>query len=79
VRERSVIVAQLTHAEYDALERAVTEGQRIAIYRRGTEFVVVPRRLRLDRGREAIDSVHPTTGDEITFYVDEVETIEVVK
>ena len=51
----------------------------IAIYRRGTEFVVVPRRLRLERGREAIDSVHPTTGDEITFYIDEVETIEVIR
>ncbi len=72
-------MAQLTHAQYDALERAVTDGRRIAIYRRGTEFVVVPRRLRLDGGREAIESVHPTTGEEITFYIDEVETIEVVK
>ena len=72
-------MAQLTHEQYDALERAVTDGRRIAIYRRGTEFVVVPRRLRLDRGREAIDSVHPTTGDEITFFIDEVESIEVVK
>ena len=71
-------MAHLTHAQYDALERAVTDGRRIAIYRRGTEFVVVPRRRRLDRGREAIDSVHPTTGDEITFFIDEVESIEVV-
>ena len=72
-------MAQLTHAEYDALERAVTDGRRIAIYRRGTEYVVVPRRLRLEGGREAIDAVHPTTGEEITFYIDEVDEIEVVK
>jgi hypothetical protein len=72
-------MAQLTHGEYDALERAVTDGRRIAIYRRGTEYVVVPRRLRLEGGREAIDSVHPTTGEQITFYVDEVETIEVIR
>ena len=72
-------MAQLTHAQYDALERAVTDGQRVAIYRRGSEFVVVPRRLRLERGREAIDAVHPTTGESITFYIDEVETIEVVR
>ena len=72
-------MAPLTHAQYDALERAVMDRRRIAIYRRGTEFVVVPRRLRLERGREAIDSVHPTTGDEITFYIDEVETIEVIR
>ena len=71
-------MAQLTHAQYDALERAVRDGRRIAIYRRGTEFVVVPRRLRLAGAREAIDAVHPTTGEEVTFYIDDVDTIEVV-
>ena len=72
-------MAQLTHAQYDALERAVTDGTRISVYRRGTEFIVVPRRLRIAGGREAIDAVHPTTGDAITFYVDEVDSIEVVR
>ena len=72
-------MAELTTAQYDALERAITNGQRVAVYRRGTEFVVVPHRLRVDRGREALESTHPTTGDGITLYIDEIDTIEVVR
>ena len=72
-------MAQLTHDQYDALERAISNGIRIAVMRRGTEFVVVPRRLRLADGREAIEAVHPTTGHELTLYIDEVDAIEVVR
>jgi hypothetical protein len=72
-------MAQLTHAQYDALERAVTEGRRIAVYRRGTEFVVVPTQLRMVAGREAIDATHPTTGDHLRLFIDEVDSIEVVR
>jgi hypothetical protein len=72
-------MAQLTHAQYEALERAIVDGRRIAIYRRGTEFVVVPHRLRLVGGRERVESVHPTTGEPIEFFIDDVERIEVVR
>ena len=72
-------MAELTTAQYDALERAITAGQRIAVYRRGAEYVVVPRALRVARGREALESTHPTTGDEITIYIDEIDAIEVVR
>lgn len=72
-------MAQFTHEQYDALERAVIEGRRIAVYRRGTEYVVVPSRIRLLRGREALEATHPTTGDRITLWLDEVDTIEVVR
>jgi hypothetical protein len=72
-------MAQLNHRQYDALERAVTDGRRIAIYRRGTEYLVVPTRLRLAGGREAVDAVHPTTGERITLWLDEVDSIEVVR
>jgi hypothetical protein len=68
-----------TSTEYDALERAILDGSRIAAFRRGTEFVVVPTRLRMISGREAVDATHPTTGDEITLYLDELETFEVVR
>ncbi len=53
------------HKQYDLLERAIMNGKRIAAYRRGTEYVVVPTRLRMISGREAVDATHPTTGDEI--------------
>lgn len=71
-------MAQLTHAQYDALERAVADGRRIAVYRRGTEYVVIPSRLRLTSGREAVEATHPTTGEAITLYIDELDSIEVV-
>lgn len=72
-------MAHLTHQQYDDLERAVRNGTRIAVYRRGHEYVVVPRDLRLHGGREAIHAVHPTTGDALTFYIDDLEGLEVVR
>jgi hypothetical protein len=71
-------MAELTTAQYDALEAAITRGTRVSIYRRGTEFVVIPRTLRTYRGRETLETKHPTTGDRLTFYLDELDTIEVV-
>lgn len=67
------------HHQYDALERAILSGNRIAAYRRGTEFVVIPTRLRMIQGREAVEATHPTTGDEITLYLDEMDSFEVVR
>lgn len=72
-------MAQLTHAQYDALERAVTNGTRIAVHRRGTEYLVIPLALRLRDGRELIEARNPTTGDSMTLYLDELDAIEVVR
>ena len=71
--------AQFTHVEYDALEGAVSRGTRVVVTRRGTEYIVIPRALRMVRGREAIDAVHPTTGEEMTLFIDEMTAFEVVK
>ena len=66
--------------QYDVLERAIIDGRRIAIYRSGDrEVVIVPRALRLIGGRERIDATHPTTGDRISIYLDEVVDFEVVR
>jgi hypothetical protein len=46
--------------------------------RRGTEYVVVPSRLAVDGGREALQARHPS-GSMMTFYIDEVQSIEVVQ
>ena len=72
-------MAQLTHEQYDDLEHAVQHGTRIAVFRRGTEYVVIPQRLRMVNGREAVEAVHPTTGEKITLFIDEVDTIEPVR
>ncbi|MFL5581684.1 MAG: hypothetical protein ACJ8AO_15050 [Gemmatimonadaceae bacterium] len=72
-------MAQFSPAQYDALERAITDRRRIAVYRRGTEYVVVPTALRLREGREQVEAVHPTTGERLTLFVDEMDSFEVVK
>lgn len=72
-------MAQFTHDQYEALERAIAEGLRIAVYRRGTEYVVIPAALRLMEGREAVEAVHPTTGERIILILDEIDEFEVVR
>ncbi len=69
---------QLTHRQYDALEAAVTHSRRVSIFRRGTEFVGIPQKIFQDGRREAVSILHPTTGDEITVYLDEVERLDVL-
>lgn len=72
-------MAQLTHEQYDALERAVVKGTRVAIYRSGRrESVFVPLALKLRDGREVIEARHPTTGFDLTIYLDEIDSFEVV-
>jgi hypothetical protein len=71
-------MTQLTHRQYDDLERAILVGQRIAVWRRGTEYVVVPTALRIRAGRESIEARNPTTGDQLTLFLDELENLEVI-
>ena len=69
---------ELTHRQYDALESAITHGRRIYVRRRGTEYVGVPKKLWSEGQREAMSILHPTTGELITIYLDEIDRIEVV-
>jgi hypothetical protein len=68
-----------TTADYDLLEAAIRDGRRLMVMRGGSEFVVVPRALRLIDRRETIVARHPITGDEVRFALDEVESFEVVR
>lgn len=67
-----------THDQYERLERAVARGQRIVVYRRGTEYVVIPLSLRTQSGREMIAARNPTTGDDMSLYIDELDSVEIV-
>jgi hypothetical protein len=71
-------MAQLTHQEYERLEAAVLRGHRIVVYRRGTEYIVVPLELRTRDGREVIEARNPTTGDRMSLVLDELDSIELV-
>lgn len=70
---------QLTHDQYDALERAVRVGERVAAYRRGTEYIVVPQQLIVRGGREIIRALHPTTGEPIELPLDELDDLHVIR
>jgi len=72
-------MAQLTSKQYDALERAIVVGQRIAVGRGGTEYVVIPESIGTRDGRETIEARHRITGEHLTLVIEEVEEIEVVK
>lgn len=73
-------MAQLTHMQYEVLERAVTDGTRVAIRQRGRrEHIVVPLRLTLKNGREVIETRHPTTGHAMEIDVADVEHVEAVR
>ena len=69
---------ELNHRQYDALESAITNSRRISIRRRGSEYVGVPKKLWSEGQREALSLLHPTTGELITIYLDEIDRIEVV-
>jgi hypothetical protein len=71
-------VTQLNSDQYDALERAIANGRRLSVWRRGNEYILVVDRLRVSGGREALEAHHPTTGDKLTLYIDELEGIEVI-
>ena len=72
------LTTQLSAAQYDALERAISDGRRLSVWRRGTEYLIIVDRLRVMTGREALEAHHPSTGDKLTLYLDELEGIEVV-
>lgn len=64
--------------EVDRLERAIDEERRIRIRRRGTEYVIVPQALRGEGSTEVIVAVHPTTGEEMRFRLDELDEFPVI-
>ena len=67
-----------TTEQYDRIERAVTRGERLIVYRRGTEYVVIPLSLTSRDGREVIEARNPTTGDRLTLVIDELDSVDVV-
>lgn len=68
----------LTPEALDALERAVRERRRVALRRRGTEFVVVAERLDTGPRDELLEGRLPMTGEIVTFRLRELETFAVL-
>jgi hypothetical protein len=65
--------------DYDVVERAVVNGSRLGLSRRGSQWIVVAQRLVVTGGREVLEARHPSTGEPLRFFLDEIEAIEVVR
>jgi hypothetical protein len=72
-------MAQLTAKQYDDLERAVRDGKKVSVMRRGTEYVIVPLALKLRSGKEALEAQNPTTGDSMVIFVDDIESFHIIR
>lgn len=62
----------------DALERAVRERRRVALSRRGTEYVVVAERLFTDGRDDALEARLPMTGELLRFWLRELDRFSVL-
>lgn len=68
----------LTPDALDALERAVRERRRVALQRRGTEYVVVAERLATGDTDETLEARLPMTGELLQFRLREVDVFAVL-
>jgi len=63
----------------DQLERAARDGLRVALSRRGTEYVVVAQRVASIDQHEALVGWLPMTGEELTLRLEEIESFQVIE
>jgi hypothetical protein len=68
----------LTPDALDALERAVRERRRVALSRRGTEYVVVAEELEVESRDETLLARLPMTGELLSFRLRELDTFAVL-
>lgn len=68
----------LTPDALDALERAVRERRRVALSRRGTEYVVVAERLDTGGRDERLEARLPMTGEVLSFRLRELDVFSVL-
>jgi len=62
----------------DRLERAIVEGSRVQLTRRGTEYVVVPREIRSTGPIDTLVGI-TSTGDELSFTLTDVDDFVVLQ
>jgi uncharacterized protein with PhoU and TrkA domain len=67
-----------TPERLDQLELAARDGRRVALDRRGTEYIVVAVRMTRVAGREALVGRLPMTNEEMTFVLDDVTSFQLL-
>ncbi len=67
-----------TPERLDQLENAVRNGRRVALSRRGTEYVVIAVRMTSQNNRDAFIGRLPMTGEEMVFILQDLEDLQVL-
>jgi hypothetical protein len=62
----------------DQLENAVRRGLRVALSRRGTEYIVVALRITAVGRHEALIGRLPMTGEELPFLLKDIDHFQVI-
>ena len=62
----------------DQLEHAVRRGLRVALARRGTEYIVVALRVTTVGRHEALIGRLPMTGEELPFLLKDIDHFQVI-
>jgi hypothetical protein len=62
----------------DQLENAARRGQRVALSRRGTEYIVVALRVTNQDQHEVLIGRLPMTGEDLVFRLDHIDSFQVV-
>jgi hypothetical protein len=67
-----------TTQRMDQLENAVRRGLRVALSRRGTEYIVVALRVTTVGRHEALIGRLPMTGEELPFLLKDIDHFQVI-
>jgi hypothetical protein len=67
-----------TTQRMDQLENAVRRGLRVALSRRGTEYIVVALRITTVGRHEALIGRLPMTGEELPFLLKDIDHFQVI-
>ncbi len=62
----------------DQLENAARRGLRVALSRRGSEYVVVAQRVSSVGRHEALIGRLPMTGEDLTFRLEDIDSFQVI-
>ena len=68
-----------TAERMDQLEHAARKGLRVALSRRGTEYIVVALRVTTVGRHDALIGRLPMTGEDLTFHLGDIESFQVIE
>jgi uncharacterized protein with PhoU and TrkA domain len=68
-----------TAERMDQLESAARKGLRVALIRRGTEYIVVAVRVTSVGRHEALIGRLPMTGEELPFRLEDIDSFQVIE